>query len=173
VRNRRGLDTLAANRGPAAVLLCDLDNFKQINDRFGHHAGDRVLSRFGALLRRHARFDDVPIRLGGEEFCVVLPRTDLSGAQILAERLRHDTECQLADVVPGGATVSIGVAVSDDDPIEVPALLKRADQALYSAKQGGRNRVVIAADLAGESEAEGDLRARHPQTVRRAEHSSI
>jgi diguanylate cyclase (GGDEF)-like protein len=104
---------------------------------------------------------------------VVLPRTDLSGAQILAERLRHDTECQLADVVPGGATVSIGVAVSDDGPIEVPALLKRADQALYSAKQGGRNRVVIAADLAGESQAEGDLRARHPQTVRRAEHSSI
>jgi diguanylate cyclase (GGDEF)-like protein len=173
VRNRRGLDTLSADRGPAAVLLCDLDHFKQINDRFGHHAGDRVLSSFGALLRRQARFDDVPIRLGGEEFCMVLPRTDLEGAKMVADRLRDDTESLLADVVPGGATVSIGVAVSDADPIDVPALLKRADQALYSAKQAGRNRVVIAADVAVESEAEHDLRARHPQTVRRVEHSSI
>jgi diguanylate cyclase (GGDEF)-like protein len=157
VRNRRVLDSLKSSRGPAAVLLCDLDHFKQINDRFGHHAGDRVLTHFGALLQKHARFEDVAIRLGGEEFCLVLPRTALKGAQAVAERLRADTQAQLDEVVPGGATVSIGVAVSRADPIDVPALLRCADQALYSAKQAGRNRVAVTATLVEEHDAQGGL----------------
>ena len=159
VRNRRGLDTLATDRGPAAVLLCDLDHFKQINDRFGHHAGDHVLSSFGALLRSHARLEDVPIRLGGEEFCVVLPRTNGQGARVAAERLRLDTQTQLAEVIPGGVTISIGVSVSDADPIDVRALLKSADQALYAAKQAGRNRVVVADDPATEPAARDNASA--------------
>jgi diguanylate cyclase (GGDEF)-like protein len=104
--------------------------------------------------------NDVPIRLGGEEFCLILPRTDIAGARLAAERLRNDTRSELADVVPGGVTVSIGVAVSHADPIDVLALLRCADHALYNAKQAGRNRVVLAATsavVADESAAQVSL----------------
>ncbi|MDO8188156.1 GGDEF domain-containing protein [Conexibacter sp. JD483] len=146
LRNRRGLDALIAAQPGVALLLCDLDHFKRVNDDHGHDAGDRVLERFGELLREHAREQDVPIRLGGEEFLVVLPNTDHAGALAAAERLRAATTASLAGLVPGGVTVSIGVALDGSGTLDARRLLDRADRGLYLAKQRGRNQTAIAID---------------------------
>jgi diguanylate cyclase (GGDEF)-like protein len=146
VRNRRGLDDAVAGHREVALLVCDLDHFKQINDRFGHDCGDRALARFGELLRELARESDVPIRLGGEEFCVVLPNTDPAGAVKAAERLRLETSHRLQDCIPGGVTVSIGVAATARGVLDARALLAAADRGLYAAKAAGRNRSVLVSD---------------------------
>lgn len=142
VRNRRALDEFVSAHRDVALLLCDLDHFKDINDRYGHELGDRVLARFGELLRELARDSDVPIRLGGEEFCVVLPDTDRTGAVAAAERLRVATLERLRDLVPEGVTVSIGVAITSRGVLDVRQLLAAADRNLYTAKQTGRDRSV-------------------------------
>jgi diguanylate cyclase (GGDEF)-like protein len=126
-----------------ALLVCDLDHFKRVNDHFGHDLGDRVLIRFGELLRDLARDTDIPMRLGGEEFCVVLPNTSRTGALRAAERLRRETARELRALVPGGITVSIGVAISSDAPANERALLAAADRGLYAAKAAGRDRTVL------------------------------
>ena len=146
VRNRRGLDDAVAGHREVALLVCDLDHFKEINDRFGHDSGDRALARFGELLRELARESDVPIRLGGEEFCVVLPNTDPAGAVKAAERLRLETRRRLQDCIPGGVTVSIGVAATTRGVLDARALLAAADRGLYAAKAAGRNRSVLVSD---------------------------
>ena len=146
VRNRRGLDEAVAAHHEVAVLLCDLDHFKQVNDRFGHERGDAVLARFGALLRELAREDDVPMRLGGEEFCVILPRTGPEGAMSAAERLRTATTERLAALVPGGLTVSIGIATAAHGVLDARALMSAADRGLYAAKAAGRDRSVLIDD---------------------------
>jgi diguanylate cyclase (GGDEF)-like protein len=141
LRNRRGLDELLEGQRSVAVLVCDIDRFKQINDRYGHEGGDRVLQRFGELLMSLARTTDVAVRLGGEEFCLVLPQTDRRGALEAAERLRTAVRKQLTDIVQGGVTVSIGVATTTEGMLEAKDLLATADQRMYGAKQAGRNRV--------------------------------
>jgi diguanylate cyclase (GGDEF)-like protein len=146
VRNRRGLDEVVAAHREVALLVCDLDRFKEINDRFGHDSGDRALASFGDLLRELARESDVPIRLGGEEFCVVLPNTDSAGAVQAAERLRLETSRRLKDCIPGGVTVSIGVAATARGVLDARALLAAADRGLYAAKAAGRNRSVLVSD---------------------------
>lgn len=146
VRNRRGLDEVVAAHREVALLVCDLDHFKQVNDRYGHECGDRVLARFGELLRELARETDVPMRLGGEEFCVVLPKTDATGAVQAAERLRAATTERLAELVPGGLTVSIGVAATARGVLDARGLLALADRGLYAAKAAGRNRSVLVSD---------------------------
>ncbi len=148
VRNRRGLEATITDHSHVALLACDLDNFKQVNDRHGHDRGDRVLAAFGELLRECARSGDIPARLGGEEFCVVLPNTGVEGAIALAERIRTETQVRLASMVPDGVTVSIGIAVGEHRGLEAGELLKTADSALYNAKQRGRNCVVVADDCA-------------------------
>ncbi|HET9123307.1 MAG TPA: GGDEF domain-containing protein [Solirubrobacteraceae bacterium] len=145
VRNRRGLDAILGAHEEVALLVCDLDHFRSVNDRFGHECGDQVLSRFGALLREHARETDVAIRLGGEEFCLVLPATDAEGAVQAAERLRAATATRLAEIVPGGLTVSIGVAASDHGVLDARGLLAAADRGLDAAKAAGRDRSVLIA----------------------------
>jgi diguanylate cyclase (GGDEF)-like protein len=151
VRNRRGLEALIEANQDVAVLACDLDHFKQINDTHGHHLGDVVLAEFGALLREFARSQDIAARLGGEEFCMILPGTSWDGARATAERLRTETETRLRNVIPSGVTVSIGVAVGTAGAGSASAgagsaeeLLSAADAALYRAKQAGRNRVMMA-----------------------------
>ena len=126
--------------------MADLDHFKEINDRYGHDSGDRALARFGELLRDLARESDIPIRLGGEEFCVVLPNTDSAGAVQAAERLRLETSRRLKDCIPGGVTVSIGVAATARGVLDARALLAAADRGLYAAKAAGRNRSVLVSD---------------------------
>jgi diguanylate cyclase (GGDEF)-like protein len=140
VRNRRDLTELIAEHANVALLVCDLDHFKQVNDRYGHDVGDAVLARFGELLRELARDSDVPVRLGGEEFCMILPRTDHAGAVAAAERLRTETVERMCELVPEGITVSIGVAVTSRGVLDARGLLAAADRGLYAAKQAGRDR---------------------------------
>jgi diguanylate cyclase (GGDEF)-like protein len=146
VRNRRGLDDVLSSHQDVALLVCDIDHFKQVNDRYGHNLGDRVLARFGELLREFARESDVAMRLGGEEFCVVMPNTDDDGAVHAAERLRSAVSSSLQSLVPDGLTVSIGVATTTRGVLDARALMAAADQGLYIAKDTGRDRTVCVTD---------------------------
>jgi diguanylate cyclase (GGDEF)-like protein len=127
---------------PLSVLMSDLDHFKQVNDRFGHAGGDRVLCAFSQLLRDGARAADLPARLGGEEFAVMLPDTDQAQALQMAERLRAAMAAQRPLGQEHRFTVSIGLGMlqADDD---ADALVARADEALYKAKEAGRDRVEV------------------------------
>lgn len=128
---------------PTALILVDADHFKAINDRHGHAGGDAVLRQLGQTLAATFRQVDVVARVGGEEFAVLLPSSDLEGALAVAERLRA---LVAAGPVPFEGvripcTISAGVAVCDGEKLGLEALMKRADEALYAAKAGGRNRV--------------------------------
>lgn len=125
-----------------SVIAADLDGFKDVNDLFGHEAGDDVLREVAAALLRSIRDDDVLYRLGGDEFLVVLPATPTSEATELAERLRGT----VAALRPGGhdVTLSLGVAGVVHTRVDLEHLISRADGALYAAKAAGRNRVGVA-----------------------------
>jgi diguanylate cyclase (GGDEF)-like protein len=132
--------------GSLALILADLDDFKQVNDRYGHQAGDEVLQTFADILRTTVREIDLPSRYGGEEFAVLLPQTDLDGAHQLAERLRRALAARPMATHPGGlvaVTASFGVAAFPDAPTPA-ALFASADEALYRAKHAGKNCVVAA-----------------------------
>jgi diguanylate cyclase (GGDEF)-like protein len=135
-----------ANPRPTAVLLIDLDHFKSINDRFGHALGDRALEIFAESARQSVRASDLVGRLGGEEFAAVLVNTSQDKAVAVAERIRASfAQAALeVDSRPVGATVSIGLVHCQDAVLDVPELLAQADQALYFAKEHGRNRVEVA-----------------------------
>jgi len=128
-----------------SVLMIDLDRFKNVNDSRGHLAGDTVLRQVGDLLRAEVRSVDLAARFGGEEFVIVLPDTEGPGAMVFAERLRERVEQQnFAEAGPPlGVTVSIGVASVDSETRATTpeALIALADEALYRAKNDGRNRV--------------------------------
>jgi diguanylate cyclase (GGDEF)-like protein len=134
---------------PFSVLFVDLDHFKSINDRYGHDAGDAVLKEVAACLAKHTRRSDVLGRIGGEEFLMLLPHTDLSGAKLVAEKLRQNVEALMPSI---GATrirvtVSIGVARNQADHESIADIRRQADQAMYRAKAAGRNRVMALEDL--------------------------
>ncbi len=141
VRNRRNLPEMINGFRQVSLVACDLDHFKRINDHHGHEVGDRVLERVGALLLDLAREHDIAVRLGGEEFCMVLPDTDAAGAVALAERLRKETTRTLRDQLDIEVTVSIGIATAVG-PVDAERLLVEADRALYAAKRAGRDRTV-------------------------------
>lgn len=157
LHNRRYLDShlatlfeRARNRGrPLALMITDIDRFKLINDTWGHDAGDEVLREFATRLRESVRGIDLVCRMGGEEFVVVMPDTDGQIASKVAERIRAKiagtpfTIGQEGRAVP--VTVSVGVTVMAPGADTVATMLKRADLALYEAKDSGRNRVVAAA----------------------------
>ena len=134
-----------AGRNSLSLLIIDLDNFKGINDTYGHPAGDEVLRRFGALLREQARRDDVCCRYGGDELVVVMPGTIKSEAAVVAGRIRKTIEEMdfVFDKVTVNTTVSIGVASYPQDVTTKQALIKAADVALYQAKQNGRNSMRV------------------------------
>jgi diguanylate cyclase (GGDEF)-like protein len=132
-------------RGSFALLMMDLDTFKEINDDHGHLAGDRYLRALGAVVRDRLRAADLACRYGGDEFCLLLPETDAAGALAFGERVR----AAVSDLVVEGegfrlrTTISVGVAFfPEHDTGDLRDLLLRADQALYQAKRAGRNRVV-------------------------------
>lgn len=145
--NRRAVfDRFAGGRmaGGTGIILFDLDDFKSINDRFGHEAGDRVLRQFAAILRENIRAEDMAARMGGEEFAIVLLRTSPEMAVLVAERVRL-MFAAIPTRVEGlriFSTVSAGVAVSEEDAEELDTLLRVADKGLYLAKNAGRNRVT-------------------------------
>jgi diguanylate cyclase (GGDEF)-like protein len=136
----------AANPCPTAVLLIDLDHFKSINDRFGHALGDRVLQVFAATAKANVREPDLIGRLGGEEFAAVLYNAARERAIELAERIRGGFAAAASEVdnCPVDATLSIGMVLNEHAPFDVPELLAQADQALYYAKERGRNRIEVA-----------------------------
>ena len=128
-----------------AVMMIDLDHFKQVNDTYGHAGGDEVLRRFVTTVRERLRGADVIGRIGGEEFALMLPETDLAGAIALAERVRTDIQDLNVrwDKRTINVTVSIGVAMLNKDDKDIHDIMVRADKALYTAKAEGRNRVMI------------------------------
>ncbi len=136
----------AADPRPIAVMLLDLDNFKSINDRFGHAAGDRVLQLFAQAASRSMRRMDVFGRLGGEEFAALLFDVARDRAIAVAEEIRANfaAASSEADGRPVVATVSIGIVISHDAGLDLAALLAQADHALYRAKDNGRNRIETA-----------------------------
>ncbi|POA59760.1 MULTISPECIES: sensor domain-containing diguanylate cyclase [unclassified Pseudomonas] len=126
-----------------ALLMLDIDHFKSINDLYGHQAGDAVIKRLSELIHQHLRDSDVAGRYGGEEFAILLPRTDLDGAHALAERLRQAVE-QQAVVHHGQSiafTISLGIACLDHTARDHRCLVEWADRALYASKHAGRNRI--------------------------------
>lgn len=131
------------------VLFIDLDHFKKVNDQLGHDVGDDVLKMVAGVLESAIRISDVLARLGGEEFVILLPNTDLAGANILSESIRKLIEKtpynhQGNDIF---ITVSIGVAKRDKSDLSLKDTLKRADLALYQAKHSGRNRTMTETEI--------------------------
>ena len=146
----QGLMSRAGQGGdPVAVLVMDIDHFKLVNDSFGHDAGDEVLREFGVRLATNVRAIDLPCRLGGEEFVVVMPGASLEDATRVADRIRRDVAAQPFPIMGGveglTITVSVGVAASTGDGDTPEALLKRADEGVYEAKAHGRNQVIARA----------------------------
>jgi diguanylate cyclase (GGDEF)-like protein len=134
------------DRRPIAVMLLDLDNFKSINDRFGHAVGDRVLEIFAEVSSGCLRRIDLFGRLGGEEFAALLRDTTRERALAIAEQIRESfaEAAREIDGRPVAATVSIGIVISEDEVLDLSALLAQADHALYRAKETGRDRVEVA-----------------------------
>ncbi len=151
--NRRALEqwlqsalSRATVAQPATLLLIDVDHFKQVNDRFGHAIGDRALHQLADLMRQNCRYADFPARYGGEEFVLALPQTDLATGIDVAQRLSHSVSAFYWDGIQHGLAVTISVGVASTTELTAPcrgeALIAAADNRLYVAKQGGRNRVV-------------------------------
>ncbi|ARQ01480.1 PleD family two-component system response regulator [Pseudorhodoplanes sinuspersici] len=137
----------ATSRGKElAVLVLDIDYFKSINDNYGHDCGDDVLREFAIRVRKSIRGIDLACRMGGEEFVVVMPETDMAVAATVAERLRRRIAAEPFPIEQGNrmvdVTISIGIATLESQHDNATQILKRADQALYRAKRDGRNRVV-------------------------------
>jgi diguanylate cyclase (GGDEF)-like protein len=155
---QRLLGVLQETGGPCSLLILDLDDFKGLNDTFGHPAGDDVLKQVAQLLGETRQSADIVARLGGEEFIVVMPGAEAVGAVRVAERLRASIEEHPWQLRP--LTASVGIATLRDPGKRgtstsalVSGLLRAADLALYASKKGGRNRVTHADSLA-DAEAE-------------------
>jgi diguanylate cyclase (GGDEF)-like protein len=162
VLNRRGLDGRVAEvvglarryARPLACLMIDIDHFKRINDTYGHPAGDEVLRVLAERLRQHTRVSDVVARYGGEEFTVLLPETDEEHAVAAAEKVRREIAAApvVVEFETGPASIdlraSVGVASWNETMVGPAELFGAADQALYEAKRLGRDRVVVASQLA-------------------------
>ena len=155
-RLKHEIDRCIRNKTDLVCLFIDIDYFKKINDNYGHQAGDAVLVKLVALMSEQVRSSDIVARYGGEEFAVILPDTGIQLAHEVAERIRSQVEEQqlIIDGNTLGTTVSIGLAslrqlrhqtdINETDPLHLDKmLLRKADEALYQAKQTGRNQVVI------------------------------
>ena len=135
---------------PFCVIMLDLDDFKHLNDTYGHPAGDRVLRQAAYIVRDNMRSFDIAARYGGEEFAVVLPRTTPEEAVVVAERVRQDVERMRVEAAGNmlRATASIGIASFPSPTVHsVSDLVSRADEALYRAKRRGKNCVVMSDEL--------------------------
>ncbi|KRB12637.1 sensor domain-containing diguanylate cyclase [Achromobacter sp. Root170] len=152
--NRRGMDEalalLGAEGTPVAIVAIDVDHFKRINDRYGHAAGDQALQALAGVMREGSRSGDVLTRPGGEEFVMLLPGASMAAAIGIAKRLRARLAFTEGSPLPTSITISVGVAHYPDQGATLDAVFERADQALYYAKNHGRDRVCAADDTAPE-----------------------
>lgn len=141
----------ARNHKPLTIVMTDIDKFKSVNDTYGHSVGDTVLKRFSKVMVSEARKVDVVARYGGEEFVMILEDTDSDGALLFCERLREEVSAQIMNSDHGSfrVTLSLGIAAYPADGTEQQQLVDRADQALYAAKEGGRNRSVRFCEMSG------------------------
>ena len=145
------LKRAARHKRRVGVIMVDIDHFKRINDDFGHEAGDTVLKALGALLQRSVRGSDVACRHGGEEFLLLMPESTLAGALAKAEELRREVErlqLEYHGRSIGPITISLGLAQFPEHAREAGELVRCADEALYAAKEGGRNRTVVSGGTA-------------------------
>lgn len=134
------------NDAQLAVIMIDIDHFKQFNDNFGHDGGDAILRALGAFFKKHVRGSDIACRYGGEEFILILSPSTAEGARQRAEKIREDASLLSASHAKrdlGAITLSLGVAIFPDHAADAAAIIKAADVALYHAKRDGRNRVVM------------------------------
>lgn len=142
----RELHRATRSGAPLCIAMLDLDLFKLVNDKFGHHTGDSVLREVGAILTATLRRSDMAIRYGGEEFLIVLPDSEISGAVQRVEEIRTLIGKIVLPETPGGMgpiTVSAGISIAGEHGNSGPELIRAADNALYAAKEAGRNRIVV------------------------------
>lgn len=128
---------------PISLLVCDIDNFKAINDNHGHATGDEAIKVFAAVLKEQLRMEDIVARIGGEEFAVVMPSTDLSQARLTAERIRGEIAKHTATLASTTPAFTVSFGLCDLSGKSIDEGLKCADTALYKAKDNGRNRVEV------------------------------
>jgi diguanylate cyclase (GGDEF)-like protein len=138
---------------PLSIIMADLDDFKSVNDTFGHNAGDQVLQSFAKLLMENSRQEDLAARFGGEEFIMMLPGTGAEEAAVLGERLRRDWKEMTFPGFSIQVTASFGVAAQQPGDT-VDSFIERVDQALYDAKMMGKNQVVVGEDTTEQVEEE-------------------
>lgn len=146
--NRRRFDhdlkSVGNRGGPTAVIMVDVDHFKSVNDNFGHHKGDEVLRTIGNMLANQVRFNDIVYRYGGEEFCILLPDSSTEDAEHVADRIvRAARQIRL----PDGQHMTVSIGVADSARGEVGVAVQSADEALYEAKDLGRDQAVTAAQV--------------------------
>jgi diguanylate cyclase (GGDEF)-like protein len=138
---KRGLSLAASHDRPLSLIMVDIDNFKKVNDTYGHPTGDRVLRMLADILRGEIEAGAIAARLGGEEFAIVLPDYEIERVVALAERIRTRVESMRVPGVSGNITASFGIAAFPLQASSYDSLIDRADGALYQAKRTGRNRV--------------------------------
>ncbi|WP_227510302.1 GGDEF domain-containing protein [Marinobacter excellens] len=130
----------------ATLVMFDIDHFKPVNDNYGHLAGDEVIRHTAQVTRSSIRQSDSAGRYGGEEFGIILPETDAENARLICERIRESIEKSTVETSAGNITytISMGIAQLTDEPENYMQWMQKADEALYAAKESGRNRVVVA-----------------------------
>ncbi|RLA70556.1 MAG: diguanylate cyclase response regulator, partial [Epsilonproteobacteria bacterium] len=144
------LDLAKRDATPTSIIMLDIDNFKKVNDTYGHKVGDDVIISLAKLLQKFTRKSDIACRFGGEEFVILLPETAINGASVIAEKIREATEHSTVNSMENNTltfTISLGIAQIDpEEESDIEASIHRADTALYAAKRGGKNRVYIKND---------------------------
>ena len=144
VRLKQEIATTKRQKNPLCAMMVDIDFFKKVNDAYGHASGDAVLRTVASIIKEHLRESDIPSRYGGEEFAVLLPYTHIEEAKIVGERLRKAVETTPIPIDKKNINVTISMGLAEFSPQETGEdLFKRADSALYEAKESGRNRVCV------------------------------
>ncbi len=144
VRLKQEIAITKRQKNPLCAMMIDIDFFKKVNDTYGHASGDAVLRTVASIIKEHLRESDIPSRYGGEEFAVLLPYTHIEEAKIVGERLRKAVETTPIPIDKKNINVTISMGLAEFSPQETGEdLFKRADSALYEAKEGGRNRVCV------------------------------